>query len=512
MRLNDELETFISKQDLEDEPVSRSRLIYLTCGLGGLQVVWSVILSNGSPYLVSLGMSKSLTPLIWIAAPLCGSFVQPLVGSWSDHIATRWGRRRPFILSGALGISVSLLFLAWTAELTSYLLPPTGKLYSLIVILCATFWVYALNIFIQPLQAGIRSLIVECLPIHRQSQASYYVSIMQGIGNIFGYTFGFFILPSVQRKSMTDFQALSVFASLALCLTAGATCIMISENRVVPHSSLNDEGFGLKTSLNRILRAYHEMPRTIRQVCHIQSLAWMGWFPFLYYSTTYVGEFYAGKLLFMDTLKDRSPASAGVTDILESRSRISQEAIRYGMFASFLFAVVTFSYSIVLPKILSTVKGSNVDERTQKSVTPGILHAWLSSHLGFAILMFSTFFVRGEAAATAIVAFTGLSWAVTLFAPFAIISTVLAAKHALREDTSTEVNATEISCDPGQTGALIGLHNMAIQLPQILSALICSIVYTLAKSLNIPDGTGWVLRVAGVSALGAAWMCRKLGD
>ena len=45
-------------------------LILLTLGIGGLQIVWSVELSNGSPYLLSLGMSKSLLAFVWIAGPL----------------------------------------------------------------------------------------------------------------------------------------------------------------------------------------------------------------------------------------------------------------------------------------------------------------------------------------------------------------------------------------------------------------------------------------------------------
>jgi solute carrier family 45 protein 1/2/4 len=59
-------------------------LIILTISLGGLQIAWSVELSNGSPYLLSLGLSKSLMALVWIAGPLSGTLVQPYVGVRSD--------------------------------------------------------------------------------------------------------------------------------------------------------------------------------------------------------------------------------------------------------------------------------------------------------------------------------------------------------------------------------------------------------------------------------------------
>lgn len=91
-------------------------LIILTINLGGLQIAWSVELSNGSPYLLSLGLSKSLMALVWIAGPLSGTLVQPYVGVRSDNCRIPWGKRKPFILGGASATIVSLLALAWTKE------------------------------------------------------------------------------------------------------------------------------------------------------------------------------------------------------------------------------------------------------------------------------------------------------------------------------------------------------------------------------------------------------------
>jgi solute carrier family 45 protein 1/2/4 len=91
-------------------------LIILTISLGGLQIAWSVELSNGSPYLLSLGLSKSLMALVWIAGPLSGTLVQPYVGVRSDNCRIPWGKRKPFILGGAAATIVSLLALAWTKE------------------------------------------------------------------------------------------------------------------------------------------------------------------------------------------------------------------------------------------------------------------------------------------------------------------------------------------------------------------------------------------------------------
>ena len=62
-------------------------------------------------------MSKSLLALVWIAGPLSGTLVQPYVGIKSDNCRVKWGRRRPYIVGGALCTVISLMTLAWTREL-----------------------------------------------------------------------------------------------------------------------------------------------------------------------------------------------------------------------------------------------------------------------------------------------------------------------------------------------------------------------------------------------------------
>lgn len=125
-------------------------LILLTVSIGGLQIAWSVEMSNGSPYLLSLGLSKSLMALVWIAGPLSGTLVQPYVGMLSDNCRIRWGKRKPFMIGGALATIVSLMFLGWTKEIVGGFLglfgaapDSNGVKYSIIVV--AVLWVYVLD-------------------------------------------------------------------------------------------------------------------------------------------------------------------------------------------------------------------------------------------------------------------------------------------------------------------------------------------------------------------------------
>lgn len=106
--------------DLEDSFVESKSSLYLallTISIGGLQIVWSVELSNGSPYLLSLGMSKALVAFVWLAGPLTGVLVQPYIGILSDRSRISWGKRKPFMVAGALGTVVASIMLSYARDI-----------------------------------------------------------------------------------------------------------------------------------------------------------------------------------------------------------------------------------------------------------------------------------------------------------------------------------------------------------------------------------------------------------
>lgn len=119
-RLSDASQHSEEALDLEDsviESKSTWYLIFLTLSIGGLQIVWSIELSNGSPYLLSLGMSKALVAFVWLAGPMTGVLVQPYIGIISDRCRIPWGRRKPFMIAGTLGTVGSSLLLAYAKQI-----------------------------------------------------------------------------------------------------------------------------------------------------------------------------------------------------------------------------------------------------------------------------------------------------------------------------------------------------------------------------------------------------------
>jgi solute carrier family 45 protein 1/2/4 len=80
--------------------------------------------------------------------------------------------------------------------------------------------------FIQPLQGGIRALIVDKCPAAQQAQASAYASLMTGVGNIVGYLFGFVSLKTIfPFLDITQFTWLCLVASLAVISSLPNLCI-----------------------------------------------------------------------------------------------------------------------------------------------------------------------------------------------------------------------------------------------------------------------------------------------
>ena len=141
-------------QDTEsvcEATLSTGRVILLCLGMLGLQLAWAAEMSNGSPFLLSLGMSKSLLAIVWMAGPLAGVLVQPIAGVWSDSCQISWGRRRPFLVAGSICTVISLLCLAWTPDIVRSIanlfgVPPESHSSIIGAQIFAVFWIYMLDI------------------------------------------------------------------------------------------------------------------------------------------------------------------------------------------------------------------------------------------------------------------------------------------------------------------------------------------------------------------------------
>jgi solute carrier family 45 protein 1/2/4 len=245
------------------------------------------------PYLASLGMSPSLISLVWLSGPLSGMFIQPYIGVLSDNCTFRWGRRKTFIVFGTIATSVFMVALPWTRNMVEFLFSclggnPTGPISKAITKFVAALIISILKISLQPVQCGIRALIVDCCPKEQQHQASAYASRVIGIGSIVGYGSGFVDFPSVfPYLGNTQFQVLCVICCMCLVATVVLQCMTIPEKKLEYHSSTQrSKDLGVFGPLKQGLRTAGTMPKRIRCICIVQFFSWLSWFSFMYYITT----------------------------------------------------------------------------------------------------------------------------------------------------------------------------------------------------------------------------------
>ncbi|RDL39309.1 MFS general substrate transporter [Venustampulla echinocandica] len=504
-------------------------MILLTISIGGLQLAWAVELSNGTPYLLALGLSKSLMALVWIAGPLSGTLVQPYVGMLSDNCRSPWGKRVPFMAAGAAATIVSLLALAWVREIVGGFLSIFGadresEGVKVTIIVVAVLFVYILDFAINTVQAGIRAFILDCAPSHQQEAANSMASRVVGVGNIIGYVAGYINLPKyLWIFGNTQFKILCVIACIALGSTVALSIGTIKERdpRLGPPATKGQSG--LLTFFKQVFTSIRRLPPQTRKVCEVQFFAWIGFFPQLFYSSSYIGDIYVQP--FLEENPNMTPVEI---------DQLYEKATRVGTFALLIYAITSLATNVFLPFFIApsydnpSANSSNPSSSLHppkiyttrftrfldRLVIPWLTlrRAWLLSHCIFALCMFSTLIVRSIEAATTLIGIVGISWALTLWAPFAIISAEVSKRDALRRSRKT-LHTDESPED--QAGVILGIHNMAIAAPQILATIGSSIIF---KFLQKPRGTpgdrsiAVVLAAGGLSTLVAAFLTSRIKD
>ncbi|KAK3302253.1 major facilitator superfamily domain-containing protein [Chaetomium strumarium] len=530
-------------------------LILLTISIGGLQIAWSVEMSNGSPYLLSLGLSKSLMALVWIAGPLSGTLVQPYVGMLSDNCRLRWGKRKPFMVGGTVATIASLMILAWTKEIVSGFLglfgaDPDSNFVKYSVIVTAVLWVYVLDFAINTVQAAIRAFIVDCAPTHQQESANAMASRFVGIGNIAGYLAGYMDLPAVLWFfGNSQFKDLCAIASITLGATVLLSCLLIRERDPRLEGPPAKDKAGVLAFFKKIFASIKRLPPQTKKVCQVQFCAWIGFFPMLFYTSAYIGEIYVEPYL------EQNPNMTP-----EELDKLYEDATREGTFALLIFAIVSLATNVFLPFFIAPTyetqvgalapgeaPGSLADYSEEKKswlqhlIIPGftLRRAWMLSQILFTCSMLCTVLVRSVTAATVLIGLVGITWALTLWAPWAIISAEISRRDEMRRAQYAQRNRNLSPSGRGvtsldgyssdenqdrelkdeeeadQAGVILGIHNMAIAAPQIIATVTSSIIFRFfQKPRGVPGdhSIAIVLALGGLTVLISAYFIHRIRD
>ena len=139
----------------------------MSFGFFGIQIGWGLQNANVSRIFQSLGASIDEIPILWIAAPLTGLLIQPIVGYFSDHTWNRLGRRRPFFLGGAILATIALLAM-----------PNSSALWMAAIML----WIMdaSINITMEP----FRAFVGDMLPDEQRTRGFAMQSFFIGTGAV----------------------------------------------------------------------------------------------------------------------------------------------------------------------------------------------------------------------------------------------------------------------------------------------------------------------------------------
>lgn len=378
-------------------------------------------------------------------------------------------------------------------------------------------------------------------------------SRITGVGNIVGYIAGYVDLPQVMWwLGDTQFKGLCAIASVALGSTVLVSMFIKERDPRLDSFQKKPKRLGFIAFFFTLFTSIKRLPPQTKKVCTVQFCAWIGFFPMLFYTSSYIGEIYVQPYL---------EANPHMTP--EEVDKLYEKATRVGTFALLIFSITSLVTNVFLPFFVApsydnvpvgeapgegpaTSLRTYNDKKswTDRLVIPGLTlrRAWMYSQLLFMGSMLCAVLVRTVAAATVLVGLVGITWALTLWAPFAIISGEISRRDAMMRQrkrafssATTDPGASSSAATPGfdgytsdqdhkldgsedepdQAGVILGIHNMAIAAPQIIATVGSSLIF---KIFQKPRGTpgdhsiAIVMAIGGVTVGASAWFIHLIKD
>lgn len=292
----------------------------MSFGFLGIQFGWTLQMNNMSAIYEYLGAEPDQLPLLWLAAPLTGLLVQPIIGHWSDNTWGRLGRRRPFFLTGAVLSSCALV-----------LMPRSSALWmaaSLLWILDAS-----INISMEP----FRAFVADMLPDEQRARGFTTQSFFVGIGSVGASYLPLLLQHILPAGGAASGRAVPEVVRVAFTIGAAAflSAVLLTVLTTKEYPPSPQERERLKTAkrfdFGEIARAIRNTPVTMRQLALVQFLTWMGLFcMFLYFAVAVAHNVFGA----------RSTAEAAYT-----------EGVIWAGYCSGVYNAVCFLVSPLLPAV-----------------------------------------------------------------------------------------------------------------------------------------------------------------
>jgi len=392
----------------EASPTQFLTIWNMSFGFLGIQFGWALQMANMSAIYEYLGARADQIPMLWLAAPLTGLIVQPIIGHASDNTwSPRLGRRRPFFLVGAILSSLALIAM----PMSSALWMAAGLLWILDA---------SINISMEP----FRAFVADLLPPADRTRGFAMQSLFIGLGAVIAsampwmLTNWFGVGPSTPGTIPTTVR-LSFFIGSAAFF--GAVLYTILTTKEHPPEDLEafrrrkQESAGIAASAREIFKAAREMPHTMRQLAFVQLATWLGLFCMWLYFPVAVAR--------------------NVFGAPDQNSPLYQQGVEWAGVCFGAYSAVCFAFSFFLPSIARAFGRTRAHAFCLLCGAAGLLSVTTIHEPKLLLLS---------------MAGVGIAWASILSMPYAILAGSLP-----RE----------------KTGVYMGIFNFFIVIPEIVASL-----------------------------------------
>lgn len=256
----------------------------MSFGFLGIQFGWGLQMANMSSIYQFLGADEKDIPILWLAAPLTGLIIQPIIGYYSDRTWTRLGRRRPYFLAGAVLASLALIAM-----------PNSPSLW----VAAGLLWILdaSVNVSMEP----FRAFVGDMLPKDQRKSGFAMQSLLIGLGAVLSSALPFILTNGFGvSKEATVESPIPPAVKLAFYIGAGvfitAVLVTILSTREYPPDDMEEfervkrEHSGVGHAFREIFQGIGSMPTAMKQLSVVQFFTWLALFSMWIYFVPAVGK------------------------------------------------------------------------------------------------------------------------------------------------------------------------------------------------------------------------------
>ncbi|MBL8150706.1 MAG: MFS transporter [Blastocatellia bacterium] len=349
----------------------------MSFGFLGIQFGWGLQQANMSAIYEKLGAKPDEIPILWLAAPMTGLIVQPIIGLMSDRTWTKLGRRRPYFLVGAILSSIALFVM------------PTSPV---VWMAAGLLWILdaSINISMEP----FRAFVADKLNMEQRTAGfamqSFFIGLGASLSSALPYIFGRFGVTG-ETASGIPYTVKYSFQLGALAFFAAVLWTVLTSAEYPPKDMdefLRKKQESKKISiLEEIFSAIREMPKTMRQLAAVQIFTWLGLFcMWLFFGLTTARHVF------------------GATN---PKSDLYNAGIEWGGVCFSVYSIVCFIVAFAIPSLA-------------KATSRKIVHSFALVAAGIGLL--SIYFIHNPNLLLLTMVGVGIAWASILSMPYAILS------------------------------------------------------------------------------------------